>query len=205
MQTIFQSIRSSAVISFLLTVPFMIMEIINRRNFNEEFPILLFFAIWLNLFAICVILLPIVRSKPRRNRDMANPAPAQRDTVLVNSRLTTIISVALLLVIVLLVLLYSLGLNPVEGSLNGSNPEQLYVFGVRVPGQLIALVLLSLPVVAGITAGRPIVNTLREGGSLFAHPIHLIIVVLILSTFTIGLASFIIDQWPCFIGVPNCD
>jgi len=195
MQTILQSLRSSAVISFLLTVPFMVMEIVNRRNFNEEFPIILFFAIWLNLFAICLILLPIVRSRQGTNREMGNPAPVQRDTLLMNSRLATIISVVILLVIVPVVLLYSLG----------SNPEQLYVLGFRVPSQFIALVLLSLPVAAGMIAGRPIVNTLRDGGSLFAHPIHLIIVVLILSTFAIGLASFIIDQWPCFIGVPNCD
>jgi hypothetical protein len=61
------------------------------------------------------------------------------------------------------------------------------------------------PIAAGIIAGRPIVSTLRAGGSLFAHPINLIIIVFILSTFAIGFASFIIDQWPCFIGVPNCD
>jgi hypothetical protein len=76
---------------------------------------------------------------------------------------------------------------------------------IQVPSQFIALVLLSLPVAAGIIAGRPIVSTLRAGGSLFAHPINLIIVVLISSTFAIGFASFILDQWPCFIGVPNCD
>jgi hypothetical protein len=89
--------------------------------------------------------------------------------------------------------------------LNGPNPEQLSVFMIRVPGQFIALVLLSLPVVAGIIAGSPIVSTLRAGGSLFAHPINLIIVAVILSTFAIGFTSLLIDQWPCFIGVPNCD
>ena len=99
----------------------------------------------------------------------------------------------------------SLGWEPLQRLLNSPNPEQLYVFGVRVSSQFIAIVLLSLPVVAGIIAGRPIVNTLRAGGSLFAHPINLIIVVFMSATFAIGFASFIIDQWPCFIGVPNCD
>jgi hypothetical protein len=59
--------------------------------------------------------------------------------------------------------------------------------------------------VGGIIAGGPIARTMQAGGSLFAHPIHLIIVVFILATFAIGFASFIIDQWPCFLGVPNCD
>jgi hypothetical protein len=83
---------------------------------------------------------------------------------------------------------------------NGPNPEVPYP-----PGQIIALGFFVIPVAAGIIAGLPIVHTLRAGGSLFAHPIHLIVVALILSTFVIGFASLLIDQWPCFIGVPNCD
>jgi hypothetical protein len=62
-----------------------------------------------------------------------------------------------------------------------------------------------LPIAAGIIASRPIVNTLRTGGSLFAHPIHLLIVVAISILFAVGIISLIVDQWPCFIGVPNCD
>lgn len=40
---------------------------------------------------------------------------------------------------------------------------------------------------------------------LFAHPLHLIIVVALSSLFAVGLVFLIADQWPCFIGVPNCD
>ena len=205
MQSILKSLGSSALISLLLILPFMIMEVVNRRNLNEEFPFMLFFVMWLNLFAMSLILLPIVRGRRIGNHDMANPVPAQGNTLLTKSRSAAIISVVLILSIVILSWLQSLGWEPLDRLFNGPNPEQLYVFGVRVPSQFIALVLFSLPVVAGIMAGRPIVSTLRAGGSLFAHPIHLIIVVLILSTFVIGSASFIIDQWPCFIGVPNCD
>jgi hypothetical protein len=60
MQTVLRTLGSSTVISFLLILPFMIMEVVNRRNFNEEFPIFLFFFMWLNMFAISLILLPIV-------------------------------------------------------------------------------------------------------------------------------------------------
>jgi hypothetical protein len=204
-QTILKPLGSSVLISLLLILPFMIMEVVNRRHLNEEFPSALFFAMWLNLFAISLILLPIVRGRRTGDQDMANPVPAQGNTFLTNPRSAAMISVAIVLSLVIVSLLDSLGWGALERLLNGPNPEQLYVFRIRVPSQFIALVLLSLPVAAGIIAGRPIVSTLRAGGSLFAHPLNLIIVVFISSTFTIGFASFIMDQWPCFIGVPNCD
>jgi hypothetical protein len=68
-----------------------------------------------------------------------------------------------------------------------------------------ALAFFAIPVAAGIIARGPIVSTLRAGGRLFAHPIHLVIVAIILSAFALGFASLLIDQWPCFMGVPNCD
>ena len=200
MQTIPKTLGSSAVISFLLILPFMIMEVINRRNFNEDFPILLFFIMWLNLFAVSLILLPIVRGGR-----IGNPAPTTRNSLITNPESALLISMVLILFPLILSWLDSLGWGPLERLLNGPNPEQLYVFRIRVPSQFIALVLFSLPVAAGIIAGGPIIHNLRAGGSLFAHPIHLIIVVVISSIFAIGFANFIIDQWPCFIGVPNCD
>ena len=83
---------------------------------------------------------------------------------------------------------------------NGPNPEVPYA-----PGQFFTLGLFAIPVAAGIIAAGPIVSTLRAGGSLFAHPLNLIIVAFILSTLVIGFATLLIDQWPCFTGVPNCD
>jgi uncharacterized transporter YbjL len=97
-------------------------------------------------------------------------------------------------------LLDSVGWLSLDHLFNGPNPEVAYL-----PGFFISLGLILFPVAAGIIAGRPIVNTMRAGGSLFVHPINLIIVVFILSTFAMGLVNLIIDQWPCFIGVPNCD
>jgi len=68
-----------------------------------------------------------------------------------------------------------------------------------------SLGLILFPIAAGIIAGGPIVSTLRAGGSLFAHPLHLIIVVVISFLFAAGAISLIVDQWPCFMGVLNCD
>jgi hypothetical protein len=205
MKNIIKNSRLPAIISFLLVLPFMLMEFVNRRQFNEDFPFALFFGLWLNLFAVSLILLPIVRALRAGKHDMENPVPAQGNTLLTNSKSALMISVVLILSVVILSLLVSLGWEPLERLLNGPNSEQFSVFGVRIASQLIALVLFSLPIAAGTIAGRPIVNTLRAGGSLFAHPINLIIVVVISFLFAAGVVGLIVDQWLCFMGIPNCD
>jgi hypothetical protein len=200
MQTILKTLGSSALISLLLILPFMFMEVVNRRNFNEDFPFMLFFVLWLNLFAISLILLPIMRGKRIGNHDMANPVPTQATTLYTNPKSALMISIVLILFPVILSWLDSLGWLSLDRLFNGPNPEVAYL-----PGQVISLLLISIPIAAGIIAGRPIVNTLRAGGSLFAHPVHLIIVVVISFLFAAGVVSLIVDQWPCFMGVPNCD
>ena len=194
------SLASSALLSVFLILPLMIMEVVNRRNFNEDFPTFLFFVMWLNLFAASLILLPIVLSRWTRNYDKANPVPAQQNTLLTKPGSAAIVSVVLFLSPGIFPLLESLGWLSVDRLFNGPNPEVAYL-----PGQILSLSLILFPIAAGIVAGGPIIRTLRAGGSLFAHPINLIIVVLISSTFLIGLGSLVIDQWPCFMGVPNCD
>jgi hypothetical protein len=201
MQTTLKTTGSSALIGFLLILPFMIMEVVNRRNFNEDFPIMLFFVLWFDLFAVGLILLPIVRGRRTGNDDMSNPVPAQGKTLLTNPRPALMLSGVLILIVVIPSLLASLGREPLEGL----NTAYVYAFGVQVPSRFIAFALYSLPIAAGIIAGVPIVNTLRAGGSLFAHPVHLLIVVVISLLFAAGAAGLIADQWPCFIGVPNCD
>jgi len=200
MKNILTNFVMTAVLSILLLLPLMVMEIVNRRQFNEDFPFMLFFVLWINLFAISLILLPIVRGRRTANHDMANPIPTQGNTLLTNPKSAAMISVALILAPGILPLLNSVGWLSLDRLFNGPNPEVAYL-----PGQVIALGLILFPVAAGIIAGGPIVSTLRAGGSLFAHPLHLIIVVVISFLFAAGVVSLIVDQWPCFIGVPNCD
>ena len=200
MQTILKNIGSSALISLLLILPFMSMEVVNRRNFNEDFPIFLFFILWLNLFAISLILLPILRARRTGNHDVANPISTHGNTLLTNPKSAAMISLALILSPGILPLLESVGWLSLDRLFNGPNPEVTYL-----PGMFMSIGLILFPIAAGMIAGRPIVSTLRTGGRLFAHPLHLIIVVVISFLFASGVVSLIVDQWPCFIGVPVCD
>lgn len=202
MRTTLNSIGIPGLISLLIILPFIMMEIVNRRHLSEDFPAFLFLIMWLNLFAISLILLPIVRSRQARRHDMTNPVSTQANTLLTDPKSAAIISVILILSPFILAWLDSLPWVPLDLDrlFNGSNPEVPYL-----PGQIIALAIFAIPIAAGIIAGGPIARSLRAGGSLFAYPTHLIILALILLPMAIGLVSLIIDQWPCFMGVPNCD
>jgi hypothetical protein len=202
---IFANLGSSAFISFLIVLPFMIMELVNRQSFfvsgKESFPIGLFVMLWILSMLFILILMPIVRNLRRAGHNiMADAVPTQGNTLLTNPKSAAIISIALILSFAIVALLDYLCWAPMDYLINGPNPEQPYV-----PGLFIALALFSIPVAAGFIARGPIVNSLRAGGSLFAHPINLIIVIVILASLAWSWGSWAIDQWPCFLGVPNCD
>lgn len=200
MQTTLKTLGSAALAALLLILPLVVLELINRRSFYEGFPLMLFFVMWLNLFAISLILLPIALGMRSANDTVARPAPPQGNTLLTNPWSAAMLSVALIGALGLLPLLDSLGWLSLDRLFNGPNPDVAYL-----PGQILSLSLIIFPVAAGIIAGRPIVHTLRARGSLFAHPFHLLIVVGITLLFGMGLVGLIVDQWPCFMGVPNCD
>jgi hypothetical protein len=200
MKAIPRSVGVPALVSLLLIVPFMIMEVVNRRQFHEEFPAFLFIAMWLNLFACSAILLPIVLSRWPGNRSAVNTVPPQGSAVLTRPATTAVLGIALILAPGVLPLMASLGWLSLDRLFNGPNPEVAYL-----PGAVLTIALVLFPIAAGMVAGRPIARTLRAGGSLFAHPINLLIVAFLVATFAYGLASLVTDQWPCFIGVPVCD
>jgi hypothetical protein len=200
MHITFKNIASSALMASLLILPLMTMQFVNRRHLNEEFPFMLFFGMWLAPFAISMNLLPIVRAWRTGNPDMPNRFVTQRNALLTTPGSTAVISILLLLLAVLSRALRNLEWEPLRRLFNGPNPDVDYL-----PGQIIFFCLGLLPVAAGVIAGGPIVNTLRAGGKLFAHPFHLIIVFTLSLLFTVGFVFMLVDQWPCFLGVPNCD
>jgi len=102
------TLRSPSLISLLLVIPLMIMEIVNRRGFDEGFPIPLFAMMWI------------------------------------------------------------------------------------------------LPVLFILTR-MPILRNLRAGDTLITQPINLLIRVVVLVLVAILWTGLLLDQMPCFLGVPNCD
>ena len=196
----FKNIASSALMGFLLILPLMTMQFVNRRSLDEEFPFMLFFGMWLGLFAISLNLLPIVLAWRTGNPEKPNRIVTQRNALLTSPRSSAVISILLFLSPVLVIALRNLEWEPLRRLFYGPNPDVDYL-----PGQIISFCLGLLPVAAGVIAGGPIVNTLRAGGKLFAHPFHLVIVFTLSLLFTVGFVFMLVDQWPCFLGVPNCD
>jgi len=67
------NLGSSAVISLIVVLPFMILEVVNRRAYKEGFPSSLFVILWLLPLAFMLILMPMVRQVRAGNSLMANP------------------------------------------------------------------------------------------------------------------------------------
>ncbi len=51
----------------------------------------------------------------------------------------------------------------------------------------------------------PIVRTVRAGNNIMANPINLLLRVAFLALIAMIWGGILIDQLPCFVGVPNCD
>ena len=55
-------LRTPAIISLVLVLPFMILELINTRGFHSGFPIVLFVVMWLLPVSAILLSMPIVRN-----------------------------------------------------------------------------------------------------------------------------------------------
>jgi hypothetical protein len=76
-------------------------------------------------------------------------------------------------------------------------------FGEGFPIPLFGLMWL-LPLIFILT-GRPLVRTIRAGSNRMIQPVHLVLPVILLILVAWLWTSLLIDQLPCFLGVPNCD
>jgi hypothetical protein len=62
MRRVVSQLRSSALLSSLLVLPFVSLEVINRRSFEEAFPFSLFGILWLLPVTFILTLMRIVRT-----------------------------------------------------------------------------------------------------------------------------------------------
>ena len=209
MKNILTNLRLPAILSFLIILPFVFLEfifvIVKRLNFDRRDALdstVSFGFLWLGVAAILLILMPLVRHLRRAgNNVVANPVPARGNTLLTNPTSAAIMSFILSLPFLTILSLLLLHIEPPFAHLlNNPDPDQPNVLGT-----LIVLGALLLAIAAGLIARASIVRTLQAGGSLLAHPLNLVLVVVILLFITTLVVGFIVDQYPCWIGVPNCD
>lgn len=66
-----RNLITHAMISLVLVLPFMVLELINRRNFSTDFPVPLFGMMWLLTFSFILLLIPVARSL--RNKQLKKP------------------------------------------------------------------------------------------------------------------------------------
>ncbi len=66
-------IKLPAIISFMLVIPFLTLELLNRRGYNEDFPIVLFGILWILPIAFILLLIPIIRNVRSGNNISSNP------------------------------------------------------------------------------------------------------------------------------------
>lgn len=76
----------------------------------------------------------------------------------------------------------------------------------HIIGSLIAVTLIVvLPTIGLILNLVQIQRIRRAGGSILAHPLNLIFALACFALIAALLIGIIVDQWPCWQGVPNCD
>jgi hypothetical protein len=208
MRYILTNLRLPAIISLLIILPFMLLEfvfvIIKNLTFDLRDAldsVVVFGILWLGVVAILLILMPIVRNIRAGNNTIANPAPARGNSILTAPMSAALIGFLLALPFLTILSLLLLNIEPPFAHLlNNPDPDQPNVIGT-----LIVLGAILLAIAACLIARAPIVRTLQTGGSLLAHPINLLLAVVILSFITMLVVGLIVDQYPCWIGVPNCD
>jgi hypothetical protein len=73
MRTSLTTLRIPAIVSFILVIPFMIMEVVTTQSFNAIFNIPLFGIMWFLPMIFMLILVPIVREVRGSNSLTAKP------------------------------------------------------------------------------------------------------------------------------------
>ena len=67
------NLKTPAIISSVLVLPFITLELINRRSLPQGFPVVLFVVMWLLPLAFILTLMPILRNLRAEKRSMTNP------------------------------------------------------------------------------------------------------------------------------------
>ncbi len=123
--------------------------------------------------------------------------------ILTNPRSAAIFSFIICLPFALLFIMLMLNMEPDFGPfqiLINSDPDH-----PNVIGSLIALFAALLVLAAFIINLLQIVRTMQVTGRIMTLPLNLILVVAAFAAIVMVIGAIIVDQYPCWMGVPNCD
>jgi hypothetical protein len=73
MKNTIADIKPASLISFIIVLPFIILEMVNGQDLDLGFPTALFFMLWLLPVIFIVTLLPIIRTIQNREPLLAHP------------------------------------------------------------------------------------------------------------------------------------
>ncbi len=113
--------------------------------------------------------------------------------------------VALILSLPILILIgstligYQPSIDPIRRLL-GLSPSTPDVLGTSIFAGIFLLLIAAL-----LVASAPVIRAIRRGESLTAEPVNLFLAIAILGIVLAIIGAFVADQYPCWIGVPNCD
>jgi len=207
MQTTLKTIRLSALVSFLLIVPFLLMEFVNRQSYRaagEEFPTPLFTILFICGMAFTLILAPIVQNLRERRNASEGPVSESGSMItkiLANPIFSEIIVLAFALPFIGIWAMQILRIElPFIQALNQPDSDTPNFYNTVLP-----ILGFILAMIGTFVARTSIVQSLQVQRTLFARPISLIVVLLMLMLLTWIWIGFISNQWPCFIGVQHCD
>ena len=123
----------------------------------------------------------------------------------INPKMLAIISFILALPMAVFYPIVILEVEPLHGffisifTVDGNRPhapDAIDITGV------IAMLLLPVAFIVNLV---PIVRNVRAGNRLVAIPINLLLAVALLVLIVVTWGALLVDQIPCFMGVPNCD
>lgn len=201
------SLKAPALVSFVVVLPFMLLQWLTVTTKGLDFDardlldsFVLFGFLWLGIAALLLILIPLIGHLRTRNvrsvsGETALPSNTGR-TVLVGF----LMALPFLTLLSLLVLHIEPPLGPLKALLDNPNPDQPDVLST-----LIFLGSFLLAVAGGLTARAPLMQAMQRGGSLLAYPLSLLVVLVVLGFIVVLVTNLIADQYPCWVGVPNCD
>ena len=194
----------SAIGGLIFILPFILlnMSVVVAKGLQYDMrdafdSFVLFGILWLGVTLILVILLPVFRSAHGHAGNHRQP----EEGLLSSPGSSLIVSLLLATPFLILFSLLLAGIEPpftrVLPEVNPDTPDIL--------GTAIVMSTVVMAATAGVTARIPVVRTLRSGGSLFAHPFNLVFASTVVCFLCLFVGAITIDQFPCWIGVPNCD